>query len=154
NPPGRSALVGVIIAAIILGVGLILLGLLGDFLVDSMWFSSIGYLPVFWTTVGAKACVGVVVFAATATVVWANARLALRLATRRTGVRAAFDPDLAVATPPDPFASMRERLPWRRAIAAGAGLTALLVAWGEVDNWSVVLQWLYHVPYGRADPLF
>ena len=34
---------------------MILLGLVGDVLVDWMWFSSIGYLQVFWTTIGAKA---------------------------------------------------------------------------------------------------
>src|SRR5262249_27608343 len=144
--PGRSVVVGFIIAAIILGAGLTLLGLVVGFLVDWMWFSSIGYLQVFWTTVSAKAAVGLVVFAATAAVVWANVRLALGLATRRTRAPAAFDPNFPFATPPDPLAFMRERLPWHRVIAAGAGLIALLVAWGEVDNWSVLLQWLYHVP--------
>jgi uncharacterized membrane protein (UPF0182 family) len=152
--PGRSAVVGFIIAAIIVGFGLILLGLLGDFLVDWMWFSAIGYLRVFWTTVSAKAAVGLVVFAATAAILWTNARLALSLAARPSPVPAAFDWQLTASTPPDPLAFMRDRLPWRSVITAGAGLVALLVAWGEVDNWSVVLQFLYQVPYGRTDPLF
>jgi uncharacterized protein len=152
--PGRSAVVGFIIAAIIVGICLILLGLTGDFLVDWMWFASIGYLQVFWTTVSAKAAVVLVVFAATAAVLWANGRLALSLATRPTPVPTAFDWTLAGATPPDPLALIRDRLPWRSVIAASAGLIALLVAWGEIDNWSTILQFLYHVPYGRTDPLF
>ena len=49
--PRRSAVVGLIIAAIVVGICLILLGLASDFLVDWLWFSSIGYLQVFWTTI-------------------------------------------------------------------------------------------------------
>src|SRR5262245_680750 len=153
--PGRSAVVGLIIAAIIVGVGLILLGLVSDFLVEWMWFSSIGYLQVFWTTIVTKAGVFFAVFVTTAVVLWANARLALgRLTMRQNRLPADFDPNLAVHTPPDPFGFIRDRTPWRSAISAGAGLVALLVAWGETDDWSVVLQFLYHVPYGRTDPLF
>src|SRR5262249_5933625 len=152
--PGRSAVVGFIIAAIIVGICLILLGLVGDVLVDWMWFAAIGYPQVFWTTVSAKAAVGLSVFAATAAFLWVNAHLALGLAARPTPVPTAFDWTLAGTAPPDPFAFIRDRLPWRSVIAASAGLIALLVAWGEVDNWSIVLQFLYHVPYGRADPLF
>src|ERR1700687_5345004 len=55
--PGRNAVVGIIIAAIVVGIFLILLGLAGDFLVDWLWFSSIGYLQVFLTTFGTKAAV-------------------------------------------------------------------------------------------------
>ena len=45
-------------------------------------------------------------------------------------------------------------MPWPLAIAGGAGLFALIVAWDEVGNWSIILQFLYHVPYGAHDPLF
>jgi uncharacterized membrane protein (UPF0182 family) len=45
--PGRNAVVGIIIAAIVVGIFLILLGLTGDVLVDWLWFSSIGYLQFF-----------------------------------------------------------------------------------------------------------
>ena len=50
--PGRTAVAGLIIAAIVLAIFLILLGLVGDVLVDWMWFSAIGYLRVFGTTMG------------------------------------------------------------------------------------------------------
>ena len=152
--PGRNAVVGLIIAAIVVAIFLILLGLAGDLLVDWMWFSAIGYLQVFWTTIGMKAGVFLVVFAVTAVILWTNARLAFAY-TRRRRVPAAFDWKLATsAAPPDPFEFLRDRLPWPLAIVCGAGLVALLVAWGEVGNWSVFLQLLYHVPYGANDPLY
>ena len=47
-----------------------------------------------------------------------------------------------------------EWLPWPLVIAGGAGLLAVLVAWGEVDNWGVFLRFLYQVPYGESDPVF
>src|ERR1700731_246527 len=49
NPPRRSALAGLIIAAIVGGFCLVLLGRASDVLVDWLWLSSIGYLPVFLT---------------------------------------------------------------------------------------------------------
>ena len=49
---------------------------------------------------------------------------------------------------------MRDRLPWSRVIAGGAGLLALLVAGAEVGNWGIFLQFLYQVPYGADDPLY
>jgi hypothetical protein len=50
-----TAVAGLIIVAIVTGIGLTLLALVGDVLVDWMWFSAIGYAQVFWTTIGAKA---------------------------------------------------------------------------------------------------
>jgi uncharacterized membrane protein (UPF0182 family) len=153
--PRRSAAVGFIVVAIVVVIGLILLALASDFLVDWMWFSSIGYRQVFWTTIGAKAAVFLVVFAATAAILWANARLALGLAGQRARLPAAFVPTLvAAAAQPDPFEFLRERLPWRSVIAASCGLFALLVAWGEVGNWSMLLRFIYQVPYGTDDPLY
>lgn len=134
----------------------ILLGLTSAILVDWMWFSAIGYLSVFWTTIGAKAGVFFVVFVATALVVWVNARLALAFAQRRkvwlpAGAGRKF---ATAATPSDLFEIMRDRIPWPLAIAVTAGLVALLVASGEAGNWSVFLKFLYHVPYGANDPLY
>jgi hypothetical protein len=152
--PGRSAVAGFLIAAIVLGIFLILLGLAGDFLVDWMWFSAIGYLQIFWMTIGAKAGVFIVVFMATAVIVWVNAWLALALI-RRRGIPAGFDWKLAAtATPSDPLEFMRNRLPWPITIAGSAGIVALLVASVEVGKWSVFLQFLYQVPYGANDPLY
>src|ERR1700724_3260226 len=81
--PRQSAVVGFIIAAVFIVICLILLGLTSDFLVDWLWFSSIGYLQVFWTTIGAKAVVFFAVWMATAVVLWLNGWLAGRFARRQ-----------------------------------------------------------------------
>ena len=60
--PLRGAIRALIVVAIILSICLILLGLIGDFLVDWLWFSAIGYFGVFWTTIVAEAEVFFAVF--------------------------------------------------------------------------------------------
>jgi hypothetical protein len=76
--PWQGAVMVLIIAAIILSICLILLGLTGDFVVDWLWFSTIGYLGVFWTTIAAEAEVFSAVFAATAIILWVSGSLASR----------------------------------------------------------------------------
>jgi uncharacterized membrane protein (UPF0182 family) len=154
--PGRRAIVALIIAAIIVVVGLILMELFGEFLVDWMWFSAIGYVQIFWTTIGAKAAVFTVVFVATAIVLWVNGVLAWRLARllppgppRQGGLVWS-----RTATLPDQLEIMRHRLPWPLVVVGGAGILALLVAWGMSGSWSVFLRFLHQVPYGASEPLF
>ena len=149
-------MVGFIIAAVFVGICLILLWLTSDFLVDWLWFSSIGYPQVFWTTIGAKAVVLFAVWTGTAVILWLNGWLAVRFARRqRPQSVAAFVWNFAGnAPPPDLLVVMRDRLPWSQVIAGGAGLLALLVAAVEVGNWGVILQFFYHVLYGADDPLF
>src|SRR6266851_3667947 len=77
--PRQNAVVGLIIAAFIVGICLTLLRFATDFLVDWLWFSSIGYLPVFLTSVGAKAAVFLAVLTATAVILWLNGWLAVRI---------------------------------------------------------------------------
>src|SRR5262245_83131 len=154
--PWRGAVVVLIIAAIVLSICLILLGLTGDFLVDWLWFSTIGYLSVFWTTIAAEGGVFFVVFAPTAIILCINGSLASRFGRPPwTYRRADFEwtrTDIAVL--PDALEFMRHRSPWPFVTAAGASLLAVLVAWGEVHNWGVFLRFLYHVPYGANDPLY
>src|SRR5262249_50770976 len=78
--PWRGAVVVLIIAAIVLSICLILLALTGDFLVDWLWFSTMAYLHVFWTTIVAEAEVFFAVFVATAIILWVNGSLASRFA--------------------------------------------------------------------------
>jgi uncharacterized protein len=153
--PRQSAVVRFIIAAIVIGICLILLALASDFLVDWLWFSSIGYLQVFLTTIGAKAIVFFAVLAATTVVLWLNGVLAARFAMQRPlQIPAAPWKVAGVMPPPDPFATLRDRLTRPRFIALGAGLLAVLVAAREAGNWGIFLQFLYHVPYGANDPLY
>ena len=147
----------VIIAAIVAGTCLLLIGLASDLLVDWLWFSSIGYLQVFLTTIGAKAVVFFVVWTLTALILALNGWLARRLARRQP----APSPSLArrgapraMCRRPIWLAFIRDRLPWLWVIAGAAGLLALPVASAEAGNWSVFLQTFYYVPYGADDPLY
>jgi uncharacterized membrane protein (UPF0182 family) len=148
--------VGLIIAAVLVAICLILLGLMGDFLVDWLWFSAVGYLEVFWTTIVAEAAVFFAVFLATATILWLNGSLASRFtSSQRTQHPAEFEwKPAGIVTLPDVLELLRHRLPWPHVIAGGAGVLAVLVAWGEVHNWGVFLRFLYQVPYGANDPLY
>ena len=146
--PWRGVVAVLIIAGIVLSIFLILLGLMGDFLVDWLWFSTIGYLGVFWTIIAAEAEVFLAVFVATAIILWINGWLASRFGRspwtyrptdcewKRTGI----------ATLPDMLKFMRHRLPWPFITASGASVLAVLVAWGEVHNWGVFLRF----PLSRA----
>src|SRR5262245_66007360 len=78
--PWRGVVAVLIIAALVLSICLILLGLAGDFLVDWLWFSTIGYLGVFRTTIAAEAEVFLAVFVATVIILWVNGSLASRFA--------------------------------------------------------------------------
>jgi uncharacterized protein len=146
----RSVLAGWVIAAMVVGIGLLLLRKASDVLVDWLWFSSVGYLEVFWISLGAEAAVFAAVFAATALMLWLNGRIALRYALLSSAPAAAA----VGSTPPDPLVLIRDRLPWPRIIAAAAILVAVLVAGGEAGNWTTLLRYLYHTPYGSNDPLF
>jgi len=152
--PRQSALAGSILAAVVIGICLILLWLVSDLLVDWLWFSSVGYLQVFWTTISAKAAVFCAVWTGTAVILWANGWLALRFARRPAQIAAASGWKAAGQAPPDLLALVRDRLPWPRVIAGGAALFALLVAAAEVGNWGVFLRLLYQLPYGADDPLY
>src|SRR5258708_30759383 len=81
--PGQSAVVGFIVGAVVVVICLILLKLASDFLVDWLWFSSIGYLQVFLTSIGAKAVVFFAVLTATAVILWLNGLLAVHFARRQ-----------------------------------------------------------------------
>lgn len=153
--PRRNVVVALLTLGIAAAISLILLGLTGSILVDWMWFSAIGYLHVFWTTIGAKAGVFFTVFAATSVILWANGWLALNFARQQAKPHAHLKWKFtATTTSSDLLEILRNQVPWPLAIPVGAGLVALLVASGEVSNWSVLLQFLYHVPYGANDPLF
>jgi uncharacterized membrane protein (UPF0182 family) len=154
--PRQSAVVSLIVAAVVIGTCLILLlALVSDLLVDWLWFSSIGYLQVFWTTIGAEAVVFLAVWTATAVILWLNGWLAWRSARRRsTQLVAAPAWSAAGYAPPDLPGLVRDRLSWPRLIAGSAALLALLVAAAEAGNWGVFLRFVYQVPYGADDPLY
>jgi len=145
---------GVPIAIIVL---LFALGRSASVVVDWAWFSSIGYVGVFWTAFVTKALLFVVVFGVSALLLWANAALAYRFAAR-PGLRlpAVFDPGVATFQAfPGPLAGLQPSpFVWRLIIVAVALVLGLLIAMGETGRWDLVLRFLYQAPYGQIDPLF
>ena len=148
---------GVPIAVIVL---LFALGRITSVVVDWAWFSSIGYVGVFWTVFATKAALFVVVFGVSTLLLWANATLALRFTSRRPlRLPAAFDPGLATfQAPPGPWAGSYGLQPspfvWRLLTVAVAVILGLLIAWGETGGWDLILRFIHQTSYGRNDPLF
>jgi uncharacterized membrane protein (UPF0182 family) len=70
-----------IAVAVVVGC-LIVAGRITGVVVDWLWFSSIGYAGVFWTTVSAKALLFAAAFAASSSVIAASGFLAHRYARR------------------------------------------------------------------------
>src|SRR6185312_6879417 len=122
-----------------------------EVLVDWLWFSAVGYPRVVWTSLAAEAALFVVLFAATAVVVGLNGWFAWHLA------RPPSTPPATASgwqPPPGPLTLVRERLPWRKLVAGSAALLALFVAAGGEEDWTILLQYLFHVPFGSSDPVY
>jgi uncharacterized protein len=150
--------IGVAIAVIV--AGLLGLGGASGLAVDWAWFSTVGYVSVFWTIFAAKAVLFTAVFAASTLVLWVNAALALRFASqRRLRLPAAFGPGFSTArgfpgAPTELFGPAFPPLPWRLIILAVAVVAGLLIALGETGEWGLILRFIYQVPYGQSDPQF
>ena len=147
-------------AAIAIVVLVFALSRVGDLVVGWAWFSSIGYASVFWTALLARTAVFAVVFAVSAALLWANATLALRLASRTSpSLPAALSPGFVTFStsqgtwsPPRQF--QPSPLAWRLVVLAAAVILGLLIALGESSQWDMILRFLRQAPYGRSDPLF
>jgi uncharacterized protein len=140
--------------AVVVGA-LVVTGRLLRVLVDALWFSSIGYVDVFWTVFSAKAFLFVAVFAASTGALWVSGYLAHRYAGGRRDLRAGRPyPRDATHALPDLVDLIAPRAPWRLAIVGGAVLLGLLIAATEVSHWDVTLRFLQQVPFGKRDPIF
>ena len=143
---------GVPIAIIVF---LFALGRISSVVIDWAWFSSIGYVGVFWTAFVTKAAFFVVVFAVSTLLLWANATLAVRFASGPLlPGSAAFGPCAAVRALPGSPGLALSPLMWRLLILAVALVLALLIAMGESGRWDLILRFIYQAPFGRNDPLF
>ncbi|NPT59469.1 UPF0182 family protein, partial [Paraburkholderia elongata] len=143
-----------ITVAVVVGC-LIIVGRITGVVVDWLWFSSIGYVDVFWTIVSTKVLLFAAVFAASASVIAASGFLAHRYA-RRPG---SWQVEAARLSGTPEFISeladqLAPRIPWRASIAGSAIALGLLIATGEISNWDLVLRFLHQVPYGDRDPVF
>jgi uncharacterized protein len=154
--PRRGLIGAILLAAIVLVAGLILLGLIGGFLVDLLWFREVGYVEVFWTVLAAKSAVFAVAFVGSALVLGASGMLAFRFALGRSPWQPPpFDwQSVPPGTLPDALQMVRRHVPRRALVAVLATVVAAVIGAAEVPNWELFLRSLYHVPYGSNDPLF
>jgi uncharacterized protein len=149
--------IGLAVAVIV--VAFVLLGGVNGFVVDWAWFSTIGYVGVFWTVFATKAVLFIAVLAVSSLVLWVNGALALRLASRRPRLSVVLDSGFAAVralpwAPTEFLGPASAQLPWRLIILAAALSGGLLVAIGETGKWDLILRFIYQVPYGQNDPLF
>ncbi len=137
-------------------VCMIALGVASDFLVDWTWYSSVGFLDVFWTIINAKIILFAAGFVATITVIWVNGVLASRAARARAYLLPANSPWESLSSKDMPAVIERfvRRLPWRSLVAIFSIGVATLVALGWTTNWNMALTFIHQVPYRRSDPLF
>lgn len=124
-------------AMVIVVVLLLALAGVGNLVVEWAWFSSVGYVGVFWTALAAKASLFASVFAVSALLLWLNADLALRFASRSP-------PSIPAAVPPSFVTFQSTQHPWARSpvlslsawrimILAIAVILGLLIAAGEAS---------------------
>jgi hypothetical protein len=135
--------IGVAIAVIV--ASLKVLGRASSFVVDWAWFSTIGYVGVFWTVFATKAVLFTAVFAISTLLLWVNGALALRFASqRRPRLPATLDPGFPTTrappeTPTELFQLASLLVPWRLLILKRCGRRCgvhgrrVLVAW--MDTW-------------------
>jgi uncharacterized membrane protein (UPF0182 family) len=145
--------VAILIASVVLG--LVVLGRVGDALVDWLWFSSIGYAGVFWTIFITRTVLFLAVFAASTGALWLSAGLALRFAhgpavwpTRARYPRGGPQTSLQL------LGHATSHVPWRLLVGGMAIVLGLVTAAIELSNWDVALRLLYQAPYGESDPVF
>ena len=136
------------------GIGLVLailvgFGLVAGFVVNWLWFSAVGYLPVFRTIFFAKVLIFAGVFVATGICIALSGMLALRSVRQPSPWLAANFPGL-----PQQFGQMVTRRAGRWIALGVAVVLALLVAIGETANWTVALRFIDQVPYGQTDPVY
>ena len=128
---GIGAAVAVIVVALIMLAGI------SGLVVDWAWFSTLGYVGVFWTVFATKAVLFIAVFAASSLLLWVNVALALRFSSRRRHrLPAVLDPGFATVrafpgAPNELFGPAAPPLPWRLIILGGAIVIGLLIAMSE-----------------------
>ncbi|HEY6214074.1 MAG TPA: UPF0182 family protein, partial [Vicinamibacterales bacterium] len=143
RPRRRRGLLFVLVVA-----GLVLFGggTALSYYVDSLWFASLGYADVFWTSLNLQATVFTIVFAVTIGIVYA-AFLAYKPAQLGELAR------LPILINGQPI-----RLPvepvLRFAVAIVSLIVALATAAGMTSDWQTLALWWYSKPGGAVDPIF
>lgn len=118
------------------------------FYTDWLWFQEVGYQTIFTASLKAKLLLGALGAVVAAAFFWLNVRLALRLSGKLGGAGYTFyigNQPVAVAD----AGRLLARLAIPLSLVVGFFVGAR--CWGE---WETLLQYMYGVPFGDADPIF
>jgi uncharacterized membrane protein (UPF0182 family) len=114
------------------------IGRIGGLAVDWAWFSSIGYVSVFWMVFATKAVLCIVVFVVSSLLLWVNGALALRFASQRQSGLPAIPgfPTLRTSpeTPSELLRFVSPLIPWRLLLLLVSLGIGLLIAIGEIGK--------------------
>ncbi|HEX7407873.1 MAG TPA: UPF0182 family protein [Candidatus Binatia bacterium] len=128
---------------------------LSDFLVDWLWFGTLGFGAVFSTTwqmkfvaFGVVACLSAVLLLASGLLA-TSARLPPVRRFRLMGGNG-----ISIEGLPELLNFSPEDLPWRLIVVVVAGVLSLIIGLAQAGNWEMFLKWRYAMPFGRTDPLF
>src|ERR1043166_9229826 len=147
-------LTSIIIAAAIIAI-LVISAVLSRFLVDLLWFGTLGYESVFRTVWLAEISVFFVAASVSALLLAANGVVALRkISTGFRRPRSFRVVGRGSGDVPEVIELSLEKSPWRMIILAASLLLGVFIGFAQTGNWDMVLKWIYAVPFGKVDPLF
>ena len=146
---------GILILAALIAAALAAFFVSSRFLVDLLWFRSLGFEAVFMTSWLTLVAVFTAATALSFLILFTNGLIAVRASAAATGRWRTFRVVGRNAQGlPEILELSLERLPWRLIIAAASLIIGVFVGMAQVSNWDLFLKWFYAVPFGRADPLF
>src|SRR5689334_10389537 len=144
-----SVAVGVVILAIIVAFAVT-----SRFLVDLLWFSSLGFKSVVLTVWTAKVSLFLIATVLSAIILAVNGLIAhrsSRVLGRTPGFRVV---GRGRGDVPEIIELSLDKLPWRAIIFGASAVLAFFIGSAQTGNWDRILNWLYAVPFGQADPIF
>ena len=142
-------------AAAVIIVTLILLGVIDGFLVDFLWFTSLGYREVFDRIVGTQLAIFAGVWLVSFIAIAISGFAAIGPARDRERLRVVRRPDeMTEVNLPELLRALSDRIPWRVLVIVGAAVLAILPANGEATGWDIYLKALYGVPFHLSDRSF
>jgi len=147
--PSLLLLVGLLLVVVLSAVSA-----LTSFVVDWLWFDSLGFTAVFFTIWRTEALVFAGATALTAVLLVVNGLVAVRMPARLRGIRL-MRRDGGVSEGLPVFVEFNpDVLPWRLIVPGLAGVLAVFVGIAQAAHWQTFLRWLDAVPFGRTDPVF
>ncbi len=150
----RPRILLLVLASLVVAA-LVIAGVADQYLVDFLWFRSLGYRGVFATTLEAQAAIFAAVWAVSFAAILASALAAIRLSREREHLHVVHRPEqIAEVNLPELIRALSERIPWRAIAIGAAALLAILPAQGEAGGWDTYLKALFGVPFGVGDHAF